>query len=70
MLRKEKIQVWANVLKVVDERLEALREVDPVLYSKSRVISACVDAYLPTVEAKAHAFQVPSHDKPRRMKRP
>jgi hypothetical protein len=70
MLRKDKIQVWANILKAVDARLEALKQIDPVIYSKSRVIGQCVEAHLPKVEAVAQpSFNPPAHEAPSRTSR-
>lgn len=53
MISRSKTQVWANVPKPLKARLKALRKIDPVLYSESRVIWQCLEAYLPVVEANA-----------------
>jgi hypothetical protein len=69
MIGKGKTQVWSNVPHPIKGRLEALKEVDPVLYSESRVIWQCLEAYLPTVEANAKSFKSPTQPTPSRRRR-
>ena len=67
MLAAENVQVHSNVGRDVKERLTALRALDKVLYSESRVISECIAAWLEKVEARANSFHKPTHRTPGRQ---
>jgi len=64
MLGPDKTQVWANVPKTLKSRLIALKELDPVLFSESRVTSQCLAAHLPVIEANAKSFPEPMYESP------
>lgn len=53
MLAKDKTQIWANVPKTLKRRLVALKRIDKVLYSESRVTTECLEAHLSVIEARA-----------------
>lgn len=59
MLAEGKTQIFANVPVEYRDRLDALKEVDKVLYSHSRVIAECLAGYLPQVEQRVQSFHKP-----------
>ena len=69
MISKNKTSVWANVPLPIKERLEALRKVDPVIYSESRVIWKCLETGLPLIEQEVETAQVPLPGAHRRRRR-
>lgn len=69
MLSDDKVQMFTNVRKETRERLEALKSIDPVLYSHSRVIAECIDGHLGVVEERVAPFRKPSRTRPHRAQR-
>lgn len=61
MIGRDKAMVWSSVPKEIKRRLEALRKLDPIALSESRVIWQALESYLPIVEA-----QIQRHGKPPR----
>ena len=62
MLAEGKTQVFANVPEEYKERLDALKSIDKVLYSNSRVMAECLEHYLPVVERRVQSFKKPMHE--------
>lgn len=52
MIRRDKRQTFANIPLALKERLIALRTIDPVLLSESRVIAECLEKGLPRIEQR------------------
>lgn len=61
----DKIPLWANVKVELKERVEAIKRVDKVLYSESRIVAECLEAHLPKIEARLSrrgGFTPPTHE--------
>lgn len=69
MISRNKTMVWSNVPKELKRRLEALRKIDPMQCSESKVIWRALEHYLPIEEAQVLHFHIPIQKTPRKRVR-
>lgn len=69
MIAEGRTQVFANVPIALKERLDALKEIDKVLYSHSRVTTECLAGWLGNVEQRAQSFKKPTYEAPAKRRR-